>query len=193
MIVGIDAPFDVTPILPALVASGVGIVGRYVTPPSATFPTKGLTRAEAEAIHAANLRILSLYEHGAPTGPSYFVPDRGRFDADEAVACAEAAGQGAGTIYFAVDYDADASDVAGPIARYLDEVRVTLGDEYRLGLYGSGRVLGLAQPGEFRWLAQSTGWAGYSPMLGDVVQGPTIEVGGRQVDSDQAMVACGAW
>lgn len=73
-------------------------------------------------------------------------------------------------IYFAVDFDASQRDTNANVVQFFQGVQrifaLSAGavPDYRVGVYGSGRVCrtivesGLAQ---FAWLAQSTGWSEY--------------------------------
>jgi hypothetical protein len=120
----------------ALAAEGFRFAARYLVPPQ--YAWKRLTRAEAEAITAAGMNIVSVFETSAnrPAGGA------AAGKADGAAACREAKeiGQPAGTtIYFAVDYDAGKQDYDA-IAAYLREAAAQLPD-YRVGVYGSYAVI----------------------------------------------------
>lgn len=75
-------------------------------------------------------------------------------------------------IYFAVDYDASHTDVAGAITDYFNGVVQGIsqaaggGLSYRIGVYGSGLVCGSIKSNvpelALAWLAESTGWSGSS-------------------------------
>jgi len=132
------------------------------------------------------LKIFSIYENGNPTSSSYFTTQRGNSDAHTAFARAQSAGQPLGSaIYFAIDYDASYQDLP-KIKLYAYEFRRTLyalcdalGEKihrYSVGVYGSGLVcevlfdVGIAH---YTFLAQSKGWAGYTPWQSkaNIIQG----------------------
>lgn len=134
--------------------------------------------------------IVAVYED-APTQASYFSADRGREDAAAAMEQAAAVGQPRGSgIYFTVDYDATSKDIQGVITDYFKGIVETIGDAYRVGVYGSGATClaiyngGLAK---LAWLAQSTGWSGYSNFNAWAIkQGPEMVICGLNADSDIA-------
>lgn len=198
---GIDAPdaIDVAAHASELKARGINVVGLYY------FKSSGfkhlLTRDVSQTVSDAGLSILSVYENGYPTSAGYFTTATANMDAHTAYARAVAAGQTAGSaLYFAVDYDAESSDLSA-IDAYFAEVRRTLSvlsSTFIVGVYGSGRVCshlhgkGLVSP---TWLAQSTGWAGFADWKpnADVVQGPTSQVLGMDTDSDTVKPSALAW
>ena len=119
--------FDTSTICDAAAANelwsrGYCFAGRYYGLDS----TKRLTSAEAAILAANNLAIVSLYEDdGKPA--SYYTTARGTADATRAVAQAGAAGQPGGTpIYFCVDYEATADDIANGITDYFTAVASVL-------------------------------------------------------------------
>lgn len=172
-----------------LQASGITFVGRYYSR-TTQIPGKKLTQSEAELISAAGLQLVAVYEDG-PTSYSYFSAARGTADADGAMQQAEAIGQPEGSaIYFTVDYDAEQSDIAGNITAYFQAVVDAIGNVYEVGVYGSGAtcsaILG-AGLAKYAWLAQSTGWSGYSEFTDwSIKQGPETSVCGLNSDTDDA-------
>lgn len=122
----------------AIRALGYGFVGRYLVPETGTLAAKALTKAEAEAITGAGLRLLTVWETTADRarGGAY----AGVADGKKAKACAEAIGMPAGgVIYFAVDYDAQDGEM-DTIAAYLIAA-AGMCRPYRVGVYGSYRVV----------------------------------------------------
>jgi hypothetical protein len=133
-------------------------------------PEKRLLKAEADALIAAGLQIVTVYEDG-PTNATYFSKQRGHDDAVGAHGFAQEIGQPAGSaIYFAVDYDATVMATEGLITDYFRGVLEGLSSagggtpQYAVGVYGSGRVCGRIKEQlglvKYSWLAESTGWAG---------------------------------
>src|SRR4051812_35351567 len=90
-----------------IVAAGMGAVGLYLRPDRASL-------AMVQGLHKANLKCFSVYEKGFPTTGSYFTAAQGTGDAKKAVLFAAKIGQPKGKeIFFAVDFDAEAGDMAG--------------------------------------------------------------------------------
>lgn len=90
-----------------MAAAGMRFVCRYLVPVSMAW--KRLTRAEAEAITAAGMKIVSVFQRGANDAAGG--APNGTRDGKAAYQEAKAIGQPAGTaIYFAVDFDAQPKD-----------------------------------------------------------------------------------
>jgi hypothetical protein len=135
---------------------------------------KKLTLSEAKALSEAGVYIISVWENGLPTSTGYFSHERGVSDGEAAHNYAQQViGQPVGTpIYFAVDYDASAAQIAGPIHSYFQGVHEALEAAgnghslYSVGVYGSGRVCAWLRNHlayvTHTWLAESPGWAGYN-------------------------------
>ena len=176
--------------------NGYSFIGRYYSD-TTHISGKKLTAAEAQLISAAGIDIVAVYEDG-PTSYSYFSASRGTQDANGALAQALSVGQPDGSaIYFTVDYDATASDIAANITAYFQAIAETIGTQYIVGVYGSGNVCtailasGYAQ---LAWLAQSTGWGGYHTFTGWAIkQGAEQSVCGLNSDLDQAQGDFGAF
>ena len=169
--------------------NGITFVGRYYSR-TTHIEGKKLTQSEAQLICEGGLSIVAVYEDG-PTSYSYFSADRGTADANGAMQQAEAVGQPQGTaIYFTVDYDAAQSEIEGNIAAYFEAINEAFGDTYLVGVYGSGStcsyILGETLA-SYAWLAQSTGWGGYSDFTNwSIKQGPEQSVCGLNSDTDDA-------
>jgi len=129
-------------------------------------PEKALTPGEAQALHAAGLRVAVVYQDRA-RGPEDFSQPDGLRDGQFACQYARVVGQpSSSTIFFAVDYDAAPADMAR-IQAYFRGVRDALaaaaagGTGYRVGVYGSGfvcRKLAEESLVTHTWLAEATGW-----------------------------------
>jgi LysM repeat protein len=118
----------------ALANEGIKYAGRYLG-----HSWKGLEAPEVAAIKNAGMQIFSIFEQAA-TKVSYFTAAQGQKDAAAAAALAKELGQPEGSaIYFAVDYDAQAADLAA-IAAYFKAVKDNL-PGYIVGAYGSFRVI----------------------------------------------------
>jgi hypothetical protein len=137
-----------------LAKNGIKYVGRYLS--RSTW--KGLTLGETANIKAAGMQIFSIYETN-PTSAGYFSAAKGKSDAVDAINLAHSVGQPEGTaIYFTVDYDAQAGDLAN-ILSYFNAIRANLGN-YKLGAYGSFTVLNyLHQNNAADYWFQTTAWS----------------------------------
>lgn len=194
---GVDLPATLTAAnITCLQTNGISFVGRYYSN-TTHIQGKVLTASEASLISQNGLQIVAVFED-APTSASYFSSARGTSDAQAAMTQAAAAGQPEGTaIYFTVDYDASASDIAGVVTQYFQALAAALNGKYILGVYGSGATCA-AMTGNgtaaMAWLAQSTGWSGYANFTNWVIkQGPESTVCGLGVDTDTAQGNFGAF
>lgn len=190
---GFDTTQNVTSKLADLKAAGMDFVGRYLSQSH----WKVVTPAEAAAIAQAGLGLVLVYEDGS-TSAGYFSTDRGLEDGSRALQQAGLVGAPAGTtIYFAVDYDATAADVSGPVTAYFQGVVQSFeATGFAIGVYGSGATCdaitgaGLAARG---WLSQSRGWRGYAGYSRwSIRQGPSTVLAGLSVDKDEATGDYGA-
>jgi len=120
----------------AMAAAGMRFVCRYLVPESMAW--KRLTRAEAEAITAAGMKIVSVFQRGQKDAAGGAA--NGSRDGKAAYQEAKLIGQPEGTaIYFAVDYDAQPADYAA-IEAYLRAAAKEV-PGYRIGVYGSFNVV----------------------------------------------------
>lgn len=168
----IDVPSDVSEFAHALAADGVKTVIRYYNHGNgARLPTKCLTRAELNTLHAAGISVAVVFEQGGGASGQLdqLTSQSGIDDAERALALAEQMEQPAGSaIYFAVDFDDFRASELDQIAQYFGKVRDTVANRFRIGIYGSGAVgrhlkdLGLV---DLVWLAGATGWSGTRNML----------------------------
>jgi hypothetical protein len=163
---GIDMAIDASDALNEIKDSQLDFVARYYRNPTSRWPT--LSAGEAQRLSSLGVKIVAVWEWHSHD-PAYFSYSSGYSDATSAYTQAKAISQPPGSaIYFAVDYNAPGSDIAGPIQQYFQGVAAGLAaaggrSEYKVGVYGSGAVCdamkraGLAQ---YTWLTGSTAWAG---------------------------------
>jgi hypothetical protein len=173
--------------------AGYTFAGRYYSIDS----SKALTSTEAQLLCGAGLLIVSVYEDDGDGGS--FSANLGTENAQTAVQQANAVGQpGGSAIYFAVDYDASEADLTANIEPYFRAVQSILqSHDYAIGVYGSGLVCssileaGLAT---YAWLSMSTAWRGSTTFKGwSIRQLSTTTICTLSVDTDQAMMRCGAF
>lgn len=139
----------------AVKAAGYGFCVRYASVP---IPGgKGITVAEAQAIHAAGLGLVLVYEWYAARAKEGKVA--GRADAKVALAVAQSLNFPADRpIYFAVDYNAPVWDQPA-IDAYLNGAAEVLGAE-RIGVYGSYSVVErCAANHTAQWFWQTYAWS----------------------------------
>ncbi|MBO8164711.1 MAG: DUF1906 domain-containing protein [Brevibacillus sp.] len=136
-------------------AAGMRFVCRYLVPASMAW--KRLTRAEAEAITAAGMKIVSVFQRGTNDAKGGAV--NGTWDGKAAYAEAKAIRQPEGTaIYFAVDYDAQPADYDA-IEAYLRAAAAEL-PGYSVGVYGSYAVVEeMAKRGACSHFWQTYAWS----------------------------------
>ena len=173
--------------------AGIVAVGRYLGYKNHTW-SKTLTPDELKAIHAAGLSVILIWESD-PTFAGYFSYARGLADAKEAVGEAAYLGAPKGTaIYYTVDFDAQASNMAA-IIDYFHGVRDGIG-EYLVGAYGSYVVMNAlkssAYPPDKYW--QTYAWSSGQVFAGNIYQYQnSVTIGGIPADRDKINAAPGAW
>ncbi|XID90347.1 DUF1906 domain-containing protein [Paenibacillaceae bacterium WGS1546] len=123
-----------------LANNGVRAVGRYYGT-----AWKRLTASEVMLLAEHGLEIWSVYQ-GSGNNYNYFSYNQGLSDAAAAETQATDAGQLTyGAIYFAVDYDASATQLENNIKRYFEGVqyhfRNNASKKYKIGVYGSYRTV----------------------------------------------------
>ncbi len=194
---GLDTTTTCTPdTAKELKDSGYQFVGRYYSR-TTHIAGKKLTRDEALTLSNAGLQIVAVYEDG-PTSYAYFSADRGTADAEGAMEQAAEVGQPEGTaIYFTVDYDAQASEIAGNITDYFKAINAAIGTKYIVGVYGSGATCqaildaGLAK---VAWLSCSSSWLGTKSFTNWAIkQANPATIFGLNADPDQANASLGAF
>ncbi len=158
-LVGFDAAQDCTRIVPLATTAGVAWIARYLS----FNPSKNLSRSEADAILAAGMDIVSIWQNRGRL-PSDFTPQKAFRDATEARALAQAVGQPPMTaIFFAVDFDASISEIITGVIPYFRTANEVLAGSYRVGVYGSGLVCSRLDAENlvlYDWLAGAMGWQG---------------------------------
>ena len=195
MTLGCDTAASLTEArLKTLSDSKYTFVGRYLS------GSYLMDQAEAKRISKAGLFIVSIWEKGRPTSSAYFTDARGLTDAREAISAALSIKQPTDTpIYFAVDYDASASDISGPIKAYLQSVKKVFEENkyyYSLGLYGSGSVLNYYKNTfTYTWLAGAAAWNGSGSFTGWSIRqhDNNTSIGAFQIDKDESNGRGGGW
>ena len=193
---GVDTVSNVTNILTQIKNKGYSYVIRYY---SINGNSKRMGASEAAAIANAGLKRVSVYQN-LHNSYSKFSTAIAAGDATDAIAQAKSVGHSSRTIYFAVDYDASASEIEGNIKAHFNELKTRLSAAgYSLGVYGSSLVCKkLKEAGivSKTWLSMSTGW-GYNTNFNDWNMHQTIEVtfGGIVFDENEAasIYDIGAW
>ncbi len=194
-IAGMDASVNCAPFAEQIAAAGMKFVGRYYS----DSPSKTLTLAEAHALSGAGLNIIAVFED-VNNVIDKFSQASGQSNARKALQLAQTIGQPASTaIYFAVDFDPTAAEVAGPVTQYfqaIQQVFTAAPVAYFIGVYGSGltcRVIRDAGLAKFTWLSCSTGFAESATFRSqaDIIQSPsrTILGGELNIDDDVAQSA----
>lgn len=157
---GVDAPFELTRHAISLRQQGIGFAIRYYSHNA----QKGLSLAEARALTDADIQIGVVWD--APGNHvNYFSRAQGCADGASAFHMAQCVlGQPSGSaIYFAVDFDASADDIAGPIMQYFIGVAQAFeaagNDEphYMIGVVASAsccRALRCAGLAAMSWLSR---------------------------------------
>lgn len=149
-----------------LAAAGLSFVVRYYSRTTRQ-AEKQLRPREAAELARAGLDIAVVYQDNARLTADFGL-ERGKLDGASAFAAAGQVGQPAGSaIYFAVDTDFSAAEIAQHVVPYFQGVRQALdaasggASLYDVGVYGSGltcRTLRAAGLVRFTWLAEATGW-----------------------------------
>jgi len=164
----IDTNRRTTHRLDCLHAEGVRAIIRYYARTTSQ-PEKRLIREEAAAIVASGKSIGIVHQAGGANVVS-FSQAKGKEDADYAFKYAiETIGQPSDSaIYFAVDFDCDATQLQNSVVPHFNAINDTnrsgnCSKQFVIGAYGNGLVLqGLLDEGliEIAWLSQSTGHHG---------------------------------
>lgn len=168
----IDVPRNIADFAEDIARSGVETVIRYYNHRnSSSLPTKRLEASEAEALHAAGLSLAVVFQQrgGANGHIEDLDEESGRVDAQRALELARGLGQPRkSAIYFAVDHDYFRASEIDRIIPYFEAIRNTFGDEFRIGVYGSGtvgRAMRTRKLADLIWLAGATGWSGTRDVL----------------------------
>jgi hypothetical protein len=214
----VDADFDVTPYLAQLKSAGVKTVGRYYDRAYGTgigescyhHPLKTLTKAELTAIENAGLSVFVVFQHCGAQCVNFDLQnketaEKGRKDAEAAVALAQDLGQPANTpIYFAIDFDpTPGRDNPLPAARiwpsieaYFDQVQeVFARTRWQVGVYGAGitcQRLRASGKAKYFWLSSSLGHLG-SPSSSTPVNGICFRTWSRSSGATPAIRSTPTW
>ncbi|WP_280829699.1 DUF1906 domain-containing protein [Mycobacterium sp. OTB74] len=157
-------------------AAGYAGVIVYVSElrPGATFDFKPVTRSYTDALRAAGLHVVSVYQYGKPgwvNSPSDFTRgfDGGVADAHAALGLHTAAGgPDSAPIFFSVDEDIDAATWKSLALQWFKGINSVLGVQ-RTGIYGGARqvtwaaddgVIGHSTSPGHRWAWQTRAWSG---------------------------------
>lgn len=190
----IDTNHDVTPHLDALKALGIKTVIRYISPIN-PLGEKSVKPAEAHAIADAGLRLGLVCEGWGDFAHQGINAAAGERDGGCCHDYAVAVGAPEGAcIYFAVDVDANPSQIKNLVLPYFQAVQAAFQDgKYRVGVYGSGAVCaavtdaGLAV---LTWLSCSLGWDGSRDYLASkkwaIRQHVPATIAGIDTDPDEA-------
>ena len=191
---GLDIAGDSRGLISRTRAAKIDFVGRYYS----YSPLKNLSLTEAQALSAAGIAIVSVWEAQGDRLDN-FTQAQGRKDAAMALSLAEKCMQPSGSpIYFAVDLDVSPDDISNFIVPYFVGVRA-VAPTGPVGVYGSGLVLqslkiqGLVT---HLWLGGAMGWRGSHGYAGaHIVQGvPGDPYGwGANIDPDTAQGDYGGW
>jgi hypothetical protein len=199
-------------------AAGYAGVIVYVSElrPGATFDFKPVTRDYADALRAAGLHVVSVYQYGKPgwvNSPSDFTRgfDGGVADARTALRLhAAAGGPDTAPIYFSVDEDIDAPSWKNVAVQWFKGINSVLG-QARTGIYGGARqvtwaadddVIGHSTSAGHRWAWQTRAWsAGARAPMAVLYQStvvtaadPGTMIGDIHVDEDDILAAdYGQW
>ena len=174
----IDVNVDVTSHLGALAKAGVTDVIGYLNPHGTT--SKVITPQRAKAIAAAGMTLALVSEGWGDFAHGDISAAKGKTDAEHALATLPTLGAPDGSaVYFAVDTDASATQIAKLVMPYFAAIRAVFGgavapngmktaSKYRVGVYASGGVCNAALAADFAdlaWLAAPTGWLGSKEVL----------------------------
>lgn len=182
------------PTAAAMKAAGRDFVVRYARKTGSL--DKQITAAEAAYWRANGIDVAIVDEAGAARALDGFAA--GAADARSAVAAIKAVGGPAdgGKIYMAVDFDASAAQISGPVRAFIEGAASVLGAA-RTGVYGSYDVVRyMLDNGVCRYAWQTYAWSGglWDPraQLRQYLNGQTL--GGVAVDYNRATVVdFGQW
>lgn len=193
-ITGIDYSFS-HPSPSAITAAGAHFVCRYLAPINSSTSAKVLTRAEAEALHVAGLSIGIVWEWTADRAAQGRTA--GVADARAAQAQASALGADDVPLYFAVDFDASAAQLApsGAVYQYAAGWASVVGASSS-GVYGGyATVKALMSAGLCRYGWQAIAWSGGHWYAGaQIRQTGAGKIAGHSIDWNTATSSdYGAW
>lgn len=157
-ITGIDYSFD-HPTPAQIKTSGARFVCRYLAPVNSSTRAKVITRDEAQALRAADLGVVLVWEWTADRAAAGRAA--GVADARAALAQADALGADGCPIFFAVDFDASTAQCSpdGSVYAYAQGWSSVLGFA-RSGVYGGYTAVSkLVGAGMCRYGWQTIGWS----------------------------------
>ncbi|QOZ77449.1 hypothetical protein XH83_19535 [Bradyrhizobium sp. CCBAU 53351] len=198
---GIDCALDCQDKAVKIKKAGFTFVCRYYRNASSHYPP--LSAQEVATLSAAGLSVVAVWE-SASDKIGHFSFTSGVNEATSAYHQALLAGQPKDTpIYFAVDADFNATEIAGPVRDYFRGIASGFdaishhAPIYQIGVYGSGLTCGtLTNQGlaKYAWLAMSTGWRGSKTFKGWNIKqsGETVNMG-FDYDSDVAKPGFGGF
>lgn len=189
---GIDCAIPLTAAkAKAIRAAGYEFAARYLVPEQ--YAWKRLTREEAEAITAAGLKIVSVFQRG--TSDAAGGAPNGTRDGKAAYREAKLIRQPEGTaIYFAVDYDAQPKDYDA-IEAYLRAAAKEI-PGYQVGVYGSFAVVeAMAKrvPGIRLWQTYAWSKGKRSSKVNIWQYKNDVTVAGHKVDLNESYGGEGWW
>lgn len=168
----IDSAFDISDYAAEIKASGVDTVIRYYNHQnSRNLPSKRLEVHEALEHTYAGLSLCTVFQQGggAKGRIEQLDAEHGKRDAARALKLASDLGQPKGSaIYFSVDHDYWKPNELKKITPYFKEIANAIKDNYRVGVYGSGKVGRMMRDAgyaELIWLAAARGWSGSEDVL----------------------------
>ena len=192
MFTGIDFSFSRVP--PAVcAAAGHRFAVSYLTDLDTSHAAKAWTFAEVQSYRAAGLGVVAVWQGG---GPDRTTAWRGGYDrgvrdarcaAQQSGVLGRPEGEGGRPVYFAVDFDVSAAELA-TVGRYFDGI-ASVFDLANIGIYGGRRVIEWARSsGKARWFWQTGAWsAGYRvPGIHLFQRTPPTKLSGYDVDIDEA-------
>lgn len=193
---GLDTVSNVKKSVSVIKNKGYSFVIRYY---SLSGNTKRTSADELQAIANAGLKRIVVYQnqHNAYSKFSASIADT---DASDAIAQAKSVGQTSGAIYFAVDYDASASEIDGNIKKHFEVLskKVSVAG-YSLGVYGSSltcKRLKDAKLVTYTWLAMGSGWGYGTEFNGwNIHQTKEVTLNKIKFDENEAssLTGIGAW
>ncbi len=196
MVLGVDTAVRLTAQKARQIRSeGYEFVGRYLVPEVGSLKYKALSRGEAEAITAAGLRLLTVWETTAERAKGG--AGSGAQDGSRALKCArDIAMPTSGIIYFAVDFGAQSADMDA-IEAYLKAARENTG-EYGTGVYGPYNVIEeMAKRKACKAFWQCVGWSyGQKSPYRNVYQsqwGKIVAGVGVDINECEDLDAAGIW
>lgn len=183
----LDTNHDTTRRLPALKELGYTHLIRYIATGS-----KSITRAEAQAIAAARILLVTVYEAWGDTKGELDAA-AGTRHAQEYLAKAPLIGQPPGSaMYFAVDNDESPARIRINILPYFAAAKAVIAGRYRVGVYGGGNVCTAVMDAGFAelgWLSNAKGWGGYTAFKASgrwsILQHLPAQIAGLDTDPDE--------